>query len=95
MTHDESKMLWELEKSTFAEKSFRTSVDDLYNKLMNVADVLIQSNSITYEDYTNAIADNFKKASDSIKGNSKKIRKQILEQTLRDTINYFENYGEH
>lgn len=95
MTHDESKMLWELEKSTFAEKSFRTPVDDLYNKLMNIADGLIQSNSITYEDYTNTIADNFKKASDSIKGNSKKIRKQILEQTLQDTINYFENYGEH
>ena len=38
MTREESKALWELEKSSFAEKSFRTSVDSLYEKLMDVTD---------------------------------------------------------
>lgn len=95
MTHEESMVLWELEKSSFKEKSFRTSVDPLYNELMNTADTLIQNGTITYEDYTNAMADNFKIASEMIKGNSKKERKQILEKALQDTINHFKNYGEH
>lgn len=72
MTHEESMVLWELEKSSFKEKNFRTSVDPLYNELMNTADTLIQNGTITYEDYTNAMADNFKMASETIKGNSKK-----------------------
>ena len=93
MTHEESMVLWELEKSSFKEKNFRTSVDPLYNELMNTADTLIQNGTITYEDYTNAMADNFKTASEIIKGNSKKERKQILEKALQDTINYFKNYG--
>lgn len=93
MTHEESMVLWELEKSSFKEKNFRTSVDSLYNELMNTADTLIQNGTITYEDYTNAMADNFKIASEAIKGNSKKERKQILEKALQDTINYFKNYG--
>lgn len=95
MTHEESMVLWELEKSSFKEKNFRTSVDLLYNELMNTADTLIQNGTITYEDYTNAMADNFKIASEMIKGNSKKERKQILEKALQDTINHFKNYGEH
>lgn len=95
MTHEESMVLWELEKSSFKEKNFRTSVDPLYNELMNTADTLIQNGTITYEDYTNAMADNFKMASETIKGNSKKERKQILEKALQDTIDYFKNYGEH
>lgn len=95
MTHEESTVLWELEKSSFKEKNFRTSVDPLYNELMNTADTLIQNGTITYEDYTNAMADNFKIASEMIKGNSKKERKQILEKALQDTINHFKNYGEH
>lgn len=95
MTHEESTVLWELEKSSFKEKNFRTSVDPLYNELMNTADTLIQNGTITYEDYTNAMADNFKMASETIKGNSKKERKQILEKALQDTINHFKNYGEH
>jgi len=93
MTHEESMVLWELEKSSFKEKNFRTSVDPLYNELMNTADTLIQNGTITYEDYTNAMADNFKIASETIKGNSKKERKQILEKALQDTIDYFKNYG--
>lgn len=95
MTHEESMILWELEKSSFKEKNFRTSVDPLYNELMNTADTLIQNGTITYEDYTNAMADNFKTASETIKGNSKKERKQILEKALQDTIDYFKNYGEY
>lgn len=95
MTHEESMVLWELEKSSFKEKNFRTSVDPLYNELMNTADTLIQNGTITYEDYTNAMADNFKIASETIKGDSKKERKQILEKALQDTIDYFKNYGEH
>ena len=95
MTHEESTVLWELEKSSFKEKNFRTSVDPLYNELLNTADTLIQAGTITYEDYTNAMADNFKIASEMIKGNSKKDRKQILEKALQDTINHFKNYGEH
>lgn len=95
MTHEESMVLWELEKSSFKEKNFRTSVDPLYNELMNTADTLIQNGTITYEDYTNAMADNFKIAGEMIKGNSKKERKQILEKALQDTINHFKNYGEH
>lgn len=95
MTYEESIILWELEKNSFKEKHFRTSVDSLYNELMNTADTLIQNGTITYEDYTNAMADNFKIASENIKGNSKKERKQILEKTLQDTINHFKNYGEH
>lgn len=93
MTHEESMVLWELEKSSFKEKNFRTSVDPLYNELMNTADTLIQNGTITYEDYTNAMADNFKIASETIKGDSKKERKQILEKALQDTIDYFKNYG--
>lgn len=95
MTHEESIALWELEKSSFANKGFRTSVDSLYNELMQTTDSLIQDNTITYEDYTNVIADKFRIASESIKGNSKKERKQILEKALQDTINHFKNYGEH
>lgn len=95
MAHEESMVLWELEKSSFKEKNFRTSVDPLYNELMNTADTLIQNGTITYEDYTNAMADNFKIASETIKGNSKKERKQILEKALQDTIDYFKNYGEY
>ena len=95
MTHKESMVLWELEKSSFKEKNFRTSVDPLYNELMNTADTLIQNGTITYEDYTNVMADNFKIASETIKGNSKKERKQILEKALQDTIDYFKNYGRY
>ena len=93
MTREESKALWELEKSSFAEKSFRTSFDSLYEKLMDVTDGLIQSDSITFEDYTSAIANNFQKACEDIKGDGKKVRRQILTQALQNTIDYFENYG--
>lgn len=93
MTHEESIALWELEKNSFANKGFRTSVDSLYNELIQTADNLIQNNTITYEDYTNTLADRFKTASESIMGDNKKERKQILEKTLQDTINHFKNYG--
>lgn len=61
MTYEESKVMWRLEKMSFDEAKKNGNVTYGLNQLYHIADKLIMSNKLKYDEFCNNMADELAK----------------------------------
>lgn len=86
MTHEESKVLWKLEKI-----GFEAALDiDRYKKLIDVVDPLIESNKLSYDTFVNILTDSFKEVANiydiTDAEEDAETRKKIIDEAINLTI---------
>lgn len=90
MTHEESKVLWKLEKI-----GFETALEaNRYKELIDVVDPLIESGKLYYDEFMNTFANCFEEIINEYKTanteETAEIRKEIIDKVINLTIEKYE-----
>lgn len=75
MTYEESKNLWKLEKLSFEEAKKNGNITYGLNHLYHIADKLIMSDKLKYDEFCNNMADELAKAGD---GESEEVMNTVV-----------------
>lgn len=90
MTHEESKVLWKLEKIGF-EAALEA---DRYKKLVDAVDPLIESDKLSYDEFMNTFANFFEEVINEHKTvnieETAEVRKAIIDKIINLTIEKYE-----